>query len=298
MGKYAYVNGNYVYHRDGYVHFDDRGYQFGDGIYEVVTYIDGNPVDADGHWSRLERSLAEMQIPMPFSRKVLEMHVSRLVRKNKVRNGMVYVQITRGVAPRNHVFPTHPIAPAVLMTTKTISNLKNHKKFKEGVSVMTAPDMRHARRDIKTINLLANCLAKQAAAEKGCYEVIQHQDGFVTEGGSSNFWIIKDKKLITHPVTYDILCGITRQTIRSVAKANNFEVEERPFTIEEALNADEAFVSSASSIVTPVVKIDDTDLGTGEVGDVCKVLLNLVWDYCDDVSQQNNKFTPATHFRG
>lgn len=296
MGKYAYVNGQYVYHLDGYVHFDDRGYQFGDGIYEVVPYVEGKPMDAEGHWTRLERSLDEMRIPMPFSRKVLEMHVARLVRKNKLHSGMVYVQITRGVAPRTHIFPKQPIAPAVVITTTSI-NIKKAQKFKTGVSVMTAPDLRHARRDIKTINLLANCLAKQKAAEQGCYEVIQHQDGFVTEGGSSNFWIVKDKKLITHPVTYDILCGITRQTIGAIARANNFQIEERPFTVEEALNADEAFVSSASSMVTPVVKIDDVVLGDGQVGDVCKILLDLLWNYCDDLSQQDNKFVVATDFR-
>lgn len=296
MGKYAYVNGNYVYHRDGYVHFDDRGYQFGDGIYEVVTYIDGKPVDGDGHWSRLERSLDEMQIPHPFSRKVLTMHVERLARKNKLVNGMVYVQVTRGVAPRNHVFPTQSIAPAVIMTTKAMP-IKTASKFTDGVSVITAPDQRHARRDIKTINLLANCLTKQKASEQGCYEAIQHEDGVITEGCSSNFWIVKNKTLITHPVTYDILCGITRQTIMAVARENNFVVEERPFTVQEAYDADEAFVSSASSMVCPVVKIDDVILGNGTVGDVCKTLLNLVWDYCDTPDAQGNKFIPATTYR-
>ena len=296
MGKYAYVNGQYVRHRDGYVHFDDRGYQFGDGVYEVVTYLDGRPFDADGHWSRLERSLVEMEIPMPFSRRVLDMHVARLARKNKLVNGMVYLQVTRGVCPRNHPIPEKPLTPAVVMTTVHNTG-KSAPKFDNGVSVITVPDNRHARRDIKTINLLANCLAKTQAVRAGAYEAVQYEDGVITEASSSNFWIVKDGVLITHPIHFNILCGITRQSIAFVAGEKQYRIEERAFTVDEAYNADEAFVSSASSIVTPVVEMDGKKIGDGTVGPVCKDLLQAMWDYGDDFSKQVNKFIPATTSR-
>ena len=300
MGKYAYLNGRYVRHSDGYVHFDDRGYQFGDGIYEATMYMNGIPYDAEGHWTRMERSLAEMEIPMPFTRRVFQSHVDRIVRKNKLKNGLVYVQITRGVAPRNHPIPDTPLRPSILIYTIPM-DITNHPKLTQGVEVISVPDNRHARRDIKTLNLLANCLSKTQAYRAGCYEAIQIEDGYITEACSSNFWIIKDGVLITHPVAYNILCGITRQAVQHVAQHRQITVEERPFTLEEAYDADEAFITSAGDPLTAVVTIDGRPVGKGnwlgKVGPICKELLEDVWAYSRDISQQNSKFVPAQKSR-
>ena len=300
MGKYAYLNGRYVHHRDGYVHFDDRGYQFGDGIYEATMYMNGIPYDAEGHWSRMERSLQEMEIPMPFSRKVFQSHVDRLVRKNRLKNGLVYVQITRGVAPRNHPIPDKPLRPSILIYTIQM-NITQHPKLKEGVSVISVPDNRHARRDIKTLNLLANCLARTQASRAGCYEAIQIEDGYITEGCGSNFWIIKDGVLITHPVAFNILCGITRQAVKHIAELRQITVEERPFTLEEAYDADEAFVTSAGDPMTSVVSIDGRPIGKGALagkpGAICRDLIEDIWAYSRDVSRQDSKFVAAQKSR-
>lgn len=279
MPRYAYVNGRYLPHGQAAVHIEDRGYQFADGVYEVVPVAGGRAVDEIPHLDRLERSLAELRIAMPISRRALELVSRELLRRNDLRDGLIYIQITRGVAPRNHAFPAHA-RPALVMTTKRMG-FAEQSKFKDGVAVITVPDLRWARRDIKTINLLPNCLAKQAAAEAGAYEALQVDDeGNVTEGTSSNAWIVtRDGKLVTRHLSNDILHGVTRRTILAIATEEGVAFEERPFTVEEALGAHEAFVTSATSFVTPVVEIDGGRVGGGKPGPLTRRLLAWYRDY-------------------
>lgn len=279
MPRYAYVNGQYLPHGQAAVHIEDRGYQFADGVYEVVPVTGGRAVDEVPHLDRLARSLAELRIAMPMSRRALELVCRELLRRNGVRNGIIYIQVTRGVAPRNHAFPADA-RPALVMTTKRM-NFAGQSKFDNGVPVITAPDLRWARRDIKTINLLPNCLAKQAATEAGAYEALQvDDDGNVTEGTSSNAWIVaRNGKLVTRPLSNDILHGVTRRTILAIAMEEGVSFEERSFTVEEALGASEAFVTSATSFVTPVVEIDGKRVGEGKPGPLTRRLLACYRDY-------------------
>lgn len=279
MPRYAYVNGQYLPHGRAAIHIEDRGYQFADGIYEVVPVAAGRPVDESQHLDRLERSLSELRIAMPMSRRALELVCHELLRRNGIRDGLIYIQVTRGVAPRNHAFPADA-SPALVMTTKRM-NFTGQAKFTDGVSVITVPDQRWARRDIKTINLLPNCLAKQTATEAGAYEALQVDDeGNVTEGTSSNAWIVTGNgKLITRHLSDDILHGVTRRTILAIAAEEGVDFEERPFTVAEALAASEAFVTSATSFVTPVVRIDGKPVGGGVPGPLAQRLLAWYRDY-------------------
>lgn len=280
MPRYCYVNGRFLPHRDGAVHIEDRGYQFADGVYEVVTIKDGTMVDEDPHMDRLERSLKELRMRMPMARNAMKLKMRELVRRNGLRDGLVYMQVTRGVAPRNHAFPSDAVQPAIVMTTKKM-DFARMKKFTDGVSVVSAPDIRWGRCDIKTVSLLPNCLAKQAATEAGAYEAwLVDEEGNVTEGSSSNAWIItKDGVLVTKPATNEILNGITRQTILDLAAQDGISFEEREFTLDEAYEAKEAFVSSATSFVTPVVRIDDHSIGNGKPGSLSEKLLASYQDY-------------------
>jgi D-alanine transaminase len=279
MPRYAYVNGQYLPHGQAAVHIEDRGYQFADGVYEVVPVAGGRAVDEIPHLDRLERSLAELRIAMPISRRALEIVCRELLRRNGIRNGLIYIQVTRGVAPRNHSFPAHARS-ALVMTTKRM-DFDGQSKFRDGVAVISAPDLRWARRDIKTINLLPNCLAKQAALEAGAYEAIQvDAEGKVTEGTSSNAWIVtNDGMLVTRQLSNDILHGVTRRTILAIAMEEGIAFEERPFTVPEAQGAREAFVTSATSFVTPVVEIDGRRIGDGKPGLLSQRLLSWYRDY-------------------
>ncbi|NKB58691.1 MAG: D-amino-acid transaminase [Alphaproteobacteria bacterium] len=280
MARYAYVNGRYVPHDEGTVHIEDRGYQFADGVYEVIPIIDDRMVDAAPHLDRLDRSLSEMNIAAPLSRKVLELVMRELIERNGVSEGLIYMQVTRGVAPRDHKFPKG-VRPSIVMTTKKVDFL-SQKKLSDGVKVITIPDIRWERCDIKTISLLPNCMAKTQAFEAGAYEAWQVDgDGNVTEGASSNAWIVTaDGKLLTRPATHDILRGVTRQSLLRIAAEEGLSFEERPFSVEEAKTAREAFVSSATSFVTPVVQIDDTVIGNGGPGILSGRLQGWYLDYC------------------
>ncbi len=279
MPRFAYVNGRYVPHDRAAVHVEDRGYQFADGVYEVVTIVGGRMVDEDPHLDRLERSLAEIRIPMPLARGVLKLVMRELIRRNGVRDGLIYLQVTRGVAPRDHKFPEH-VDPSLVMTTKHIA-FAAEPKFEKGVKVITIPDIRWGRCDIKTVGLLPNCLGKQQAAEAGAYEAWQvDSEGYVTEGTSSNAWIVTaDDRLLTRPLSHAILHGITRRTILAIAAREGLGFEERAFTVEEAKSAREAFVTSATSFVTPVVEIDDATVGDGRPGRLTRALLDWYMDY-------------------
>ncbi len=266
MARYAYVNGRYVDHREASVHIEDRGYQLADGVYEVVGVRDGKLIDEGPHIDRLDRSLRELRIAWPVSRATLGFIIRELMRRNRLRDGLVYMQVTRGVARRDHAFPATPVKPALVLTTK------NSKRAEAdpgpGIAIKSQPDIRWERCDIKTVALLPNVLAKQAARESGAYEAwLVDNKGCVTEGASTNAWIVTaDGELVTRHTDHGILAGITRQTLKSLANALQLKFVERPFTLVEAKRAREAFITSATSFVTPVVKIDGETVGDGKPG--------------------------------
>lgn len=268
MSRVAYVNGRYVRHAEAAVHIEDRGYQFADGIYEVTALYKGRPVDLEGHWVRLERSLSELGIPMPMSAKALTVIARETVRRNMVRDGILYTQITRGVAPRNHLYPAE-VDPSVVMTARKAPGTVQ-AVLETGVKVIGQPDIRWARRDIKTISLLPNAMAKQRAHEQGAAETFLYTpDGTVTECASSNAWMVtKDGVLVTRPLGNDILGGITRQRVIRIAKDAGIPVEERPFTMDEAKAAKELFLTSTTNFCLPITQLDDTVIGNGHPGEV------------------------------
>ncbi|SJZ48591.1 D-alanine transaminase [Enhydrobacter aerosaccus] len=272
MARYAYVNGRYVDHRDASVHIEDRGYQLADGVYEVVGVRDGRLIDEKPHLDRLDRSLRELQIAWPVSRQALSFVIRELMRRNRLRDGLVYMQVTRGVARRDHAFPTTPVKPALVLTTKNTKHVGADTG--PGISVKSQPDIRWERCDIKTVGLLPNVLAKQAARESGAYEAwLVDADGNVTEGASTNAWIVTpDGELVTRHTDNGILAGITRGTLKAIANDLQLKLVERPFTLAEAKRAKEAFISSATSFVTPVVKIDGEPVGDGKPGPTARRL--------------------------
>ena len=272
MARYAYVNGRYVDHRAATVHIEDRGYQLADGVYEVVGVRDGRLIDETPHIDRLDRSLGELRIDWPVSRPALGFIMRELMRRNRLRDGLIYMQVTRGVARRDHAFPTTPVKPALVLTTKNTRHLGADPG--PGVAVKSQPDIRWERCDIKTIALLPNVLAKQAARESGAYEAWLIDDkGCITEGASTNAWIVTgDNELVTRQTDNGILAGITRGTLKKIANDLQLKFVERPFTLAEAKKAKEAFITSATSFVTPVVKIDGDKVADGKVGTTARRL--------------------------
>ena len=274
MSRIAYVNGRYLPLRQATVHIEDRGYQFSDGVYEVCEVRDGYVIDQRRHLARLQRSLDELGIAMPMSETALTIIMRECMRRNRLRDGIIYLQITRGVARRDHGFPPPGTHPSVVVTARSIDFAGNERTAAEGLAIITVPDNRWQRVDIKSISLLPNVLAKQAARERGAKEAwFVDQDGHVTEGSSSNAWIItKGGKVVTRPADNGILRGITRTVLIEVIEAHGLQFEERPFTVEEAQGAREAFLTSASQIVMPVVRIDDRPVGNGAPGSVATAL--------------------------
>jgi D-alanine transaminase len=274
MSRIAYVNGRYLPRHAAMVHIEDRGYQFSDGVYEVCEVRGGRMVDERRHLSRLHRSLEELRMRMPMSGAALGIVMRETIRRNRVRDGIVYLQITRGVARRDHAFPPPGTAPSIVVTARTLDVAGNERTAAEGIAVITVPDNRWARVDIKAIALLPNVLAKQVARDQGAKEAwFVDGAGLVTEGSSTNAWIVTfGGKVVTHPVDNGILRGITRSVLIDVIKAQGLEFEERPFTVEEAYAAREAFVTSASQIVMPVVRIDGRPVGNGAPGLVATAL--------------------------
>ncbi|MBB4265336.1 D-amino-acid transaminase [Roseospira visakhapatnamensis] len=280
MSRIAYVNGSYQLHAEASVHVEDRGVQFSDGVYEVIAVAGGRPLDLPGHMARLRRSLDELRIALPMPPRCLGVVMREVTRRNRVRNGIVYVQINRGVWRRDHPFPPETVSPTVVVTAR--SGLGPGPAVVErGVRVATLPDQRWARRDIKSVSLLPNVMAKQAAHEAGAYEAWQVDgDGYVTEGSSTNAWIVtRDGTLVTRPVSADILAGITRQTLLALARAEGLAVEERAFTVEEAKAAREAFLSSTTSLALAVVAIDDAPVANGAPGSITTRLRALYQDH-------------------
>ena len=276
MSRFAYVNGSYHPLSEAAVHIEDRGYQFGDGVYEVVLVRHGRLHDLDGHLARLDRSLKEIFITPPVGERALRLIMARLVRLNRLVNGIIYLQITRGVARRDHKFPADA-EPSLVLTTKSV-HVEAHTT---GKAAITVKDERWARRDVKTIQLLPNCLAKQAASAKGAYEAIMVMpDGTISEGSSSNLWMVTPSgELITRQADHDILNGITRRAIMKLAEERQMPVIERPFTVAEALAAKELFVTSATSIAMPIIRLDDQEIGDGSAGEVA---LHLRAAYLED----------------
>jgi D-alanine transaminase len=274
MSRIVYVNGRYVNRRDAAVHVEDRGYQFSDGVYEVCEVRGGRLIDERRHLARLKRSLGELRIGRPMSEAALGVVLRETVRRNRVRDGIVYLQVTRGVARRDHAFPPADTVPSVVVTARSIAIAGNDRIAAEGIAVITVPDNRWARVDIKAIALLPNVLAKQAAREQGAREAwFVAADGTVTEGSSTNAWIVTGGgKVVTRPADQGILRGITRAVLLEVIKAQGLTLEERPFTVDEAYGAHEAFVTAASQIVMPVVRIDGRPIGNGHPGSVATAL--------------------------
>lgn len=275
MSRIAYVNGHYGPLSEASVHIEDRGYQFSDGIYEVVALRNGRLSNEEGHLDRLERSLKELRIAMPMHRRALQHVMRELARKNGAKNALIYIQVTRGVARRDHPFPKD-VAPSIVLTCRSLPK-PSAKALAEGVAVISQPDIRWGRRDIKSISLLPNILAKQAAREAGAYEAwLVETDGTVTEGSSTNAWILTaDGVLVTRPRSTSILPGITRGQVLKLAQEAQIRLEERTFTLEEAKNAREAFMSSASALVLPITKIDGQPVGDGIPGPLAKRLREL-----------------------
>ncbi|MDE2356225.1 MAG: D-amino-acid transaminase [Alphaproteobacteria bacterium] len=277
MGRIAYVNGRFVRHAEAAVHIEDRGYQLADGVYEVWAVFDGDLADREGHFARLERSLGELRIAMPMSRRALEVVLGETLRRNHVRDGLIYLQISRGVAPRDHAFPTRPVRPAMVVTAKSVDLAAGETRAQAGVKVITTPETRWSRCDIKTVGLLPNVLAKQAAREAGAVEAwFVDELGLVTEGASSNAWIVDAQGVLrTRDTQANILRGVTRNAILALARELELKVDERPFSLAEAKAAREAFITGAGSLVLPVVQIDDAVIGEGRPGPVAKRLRRL-----------------------
>lgn len=279
MPRFAYVNGRYLPHKTASVHIEDRGYQFADGVYEVVTIYRGKMVDEAWHLDRLERSLSELKIEMPVSRRALQWISRELMRRNAIDNGLLYMQVTRGVAPRNHRFPKNA-RPALVMTAKQ-TKPHSSRMLEEGVKVITLPDIRWGRCDIKSVSLLPNCLNLQQADEAGAYEAWQiGRDGKITEGCSSNAWIVlPEKRVVTRDASNAILNGITRQRLITILREEGYSLEERAFSLDEARSAREAFLTSSSSFVLPVSYIDDKPVGNGRAGILTGKLRQSLLDY-------------------
>jgi D-alanine transaminase len=282
MSRVAYVNGRYLPHREASVHIEDRGYQFADGVYEVVCVQGGRVIDEEPHLERLERSLRELRIAMPMGRPAMR-HVTReLLRRNRVDDGIVYTQITRGVARRDHPFPASGTPPSIVMTSRRIKP-QDPKLFQQGIAVISTPDIRWQRCDIKSVSLLPNILAKQQAREAGAYEAwFVDRDGNVTEGSSTNAWIVtRDGELVTRQLGSAILGGVTRRSLIRLAGESQIKVVERPFTLDEARQAREAFLTSTTSFVIPIVKLDGKPVGAGTPGPVAARLRELYDGYME-----------------
>jgi D-alanine transaminase len=280
MSRIAYVNGRFVPHGEAAVHVEDRGYQFADGVYEVWAVLDGALGDAAGHFERLERSLGELTIVAPMGRAALEVVLKETLRRNRVREGLVYLQVTRGVAPRDHAFPNPPVPPSIVVTAHSVDRAAADARAERGAAVITVPETRWARCDIKTVALLPNALAKQQARVAGAVEAwFVDELGLVTEGASSNAWIVdKSGALRTRDTQANILRGITRRTLFEIMAREGLKVEERPFSLEEAREAREAFITGAGTLLLPIVSIDGRRVGDGTPGPVAKRLRRLYID--------------------
>lgn len=277
MTRVVYVNGRYLPYAQAGVHVEDRGFQFADAIYEVCEINDGRLIDETRHMDRLERSLAELRIAMPMSRAALGLVMREVLRRNRVTTGLLYLQVTRGQASRDFPFPAGDVSPTLVCLARRVDDAKRQARAEKGISVITAPDIRWGRCDIKTVMLLPAVLAKEGAAEAGAQEAwLVDRDGFVTEGASSNAWILDASgALRTRPTGNAILPGVTRRTLLDVLSREKIPLEERAFRVEDALHAREAFITSASGTIMPVVSINSTPIGDGRPGPLSRKLRSI-----------------------
>ena len=268
MTRVVYVNGRYRPYGEASVHAEDRGFQFGDAVYEVCEVLDGRLVDETRHMQRLARSLGELGIAAPMGERAWSRVLRETVRRNRVRDGLVYLQVSRGARPRDFLFPLEGMEPTVVCLARSVSRMRVEEAAAAGIAVKTVPDTRWARCDIKTVMLLPASLAKHAARKEGAKEAwFVDEAGHVLEGGSSNAWIVdKDGRLITRQVDNAILRGVTRTTLIDLLKRERLELVERPFTVEEARAAREAFITSATNAVMPVIAVDGRPIGNGSPG--------------------------------
>tara|TARA_B100001027_G_scaffold53673_1_gene35927 strand:+ start:459 stop:1310 length:852 start_codon:yes stop_codon:yes gene_type:complete len=279
MSREAFVNGEYTEYINSRVHIEDRGYQFADGVYEVFAVLNSKIVDYEGHIKRLYRSLKELKITSPIQRKSYKFHINEIIKRNIIQDGLVYLQVTRGVASRDFKFPKNSKSSIVIIGKNAPTNYYDNN-FNIGIKVKTTKDLRWKRVDIKSLNLLPPVLAKQYAADNGCEEAwLIDDDGYVTEGSSSNAWIVKDKTVITRPVSSSILNGITRSTlIKSLSKVG-YKFIERRFNINDIKDADEAFITSATQFVMPVTAVNNIKIGDGRVGEFSRLFKDIYFKY-------------------
>ena len=283
MSRIAYVNGRYLPHREAKVHVEDRGYQFADAVYEVCEVSAGMIIDMTRHLDRLDRSLGELAMAWPIDRQALEAILAETVRRNRVRDGLVYLQVSRGVARRDHPFPPPGTPSALVVTAKRLDPASFAAKAAKGVEVITVPENRWDRVDIKTTGLLPNVLARQQALDSGAAEAwFVDPDGTVKEGAATNAWIVtRDGVLVTRPADHGILRGVTRTAVFDIAAGLRLTIEERGFSLEEAFAAREAFITSATSQVMPVVAIDGRSIGNGHPGETSSRLRSAFLDYAE-----------------
>ncbi len=281
MARFVYVNGQYRRYHEAGVHVEDRGFQFGDAVYEVIEVAGGGLVDAERHLARLERSLNELQIEAPMSRQALLLVIAETVRRNRVREGLVYMQVSRGAAKRDFLFSGKSLEPTLVCLARPLSRASREASADKGISVISLPDIRWGRCDIKTVMLLPAALAKEEALKAGASEAwLVDRDGFVTEGASSNAWIVNAQgELQTRSLSNDLLPGVTRRTLFDVAQSLGFQVKEAAFTIADAKNAREAFNTSASGTVMPVVKIDGKNVSDGLPGTISRKLREVFHEH-------------------
>jgi D-alanine transaminase len=272
VSRIAYVAGQYLPHRQAAVHIEDRGYQFGDGVYEVIAVMDGRLVDEERHLRRLNRSLTELRINPPMCNAALKIVMREVVRRNGVESGIVYLQVTRGVATREHAFPKS--AKPVLVITSRRARPPDPRLSRAGIAVITIPDIRWQRCDIKSIALLPNVLGKQQAREAGAYEAWQvDREGYITEGTSTNAWIVtEDGAVVTRAADHAILNGVTRLAVLDIIHGEGYRLVERPFSVAEAKAAREAFLTSTTADLLPVVRLDGAPVADGKPGPLSRKL--------------------------
>ena len=274
MLKYVYLNNKYVNFKDAKIHIEDRGFQFSDSIYEVIKVLNRKLLDIEFHLNRLKYSANELNFNYKINKSLLKNIFLNLVKKNQLKNGIIYLQITRGIQPREHAYIKGLKPNIIIYTTKKKFNLpdKNYKGYK----AITYPDIRWGRPDIKTTSLLANILAATEASKQGAYETILVKGKKVTEAAHSNVWIVKSKKIITHPANKEILKGVTRTVLKNIINSLNLELIEKEFSIKELLKSDEVFITSSGSLVTPITQVDKIKINKGKIGEITKSLaLNL-----------------------
>ncbi|MBP2241464.1 D-alanine transaminase [Cytobacillus eiseniae] len=267
------VNGEFVERSKAKIDIEDRGYQFGDGIYEVIRVYNGKMFTATEHLERLFESSKKIRMQIPYTINELNQMLTELITRNDLTIGTIYMQITRGISPRNHAFPAADIQPTLVAYTKEAA--RPVETMRAGVKTILNEDIRWLLCDIKSLNLLGNLMAKQKAVEAGCFEAIQHRDEIVTEGSLSNISIIKNGKVITHPANHLILNGITRQKVLEICQNNNIPFEEIPFTLEDLKNADEIFLTGTTVEITPIVEVEGEKVGSGTIGSITNKLQQL-----------------------